>query len=102
MEYLDFGCKRISKEDHYLVFSLEDAREGDIIGEFFFYNKKEQEANFKLILYPKYQGLGLGYILMDYLTDKAKDLGIKTLKTQEPFKGSFYFLNILKKKNLRY
>jgi len=137
MEYLDFGCRRITKRDlsfwidvykdsttldnmnsipdfkdtndlwhhlnkidRYVVFSSEDGIEKEIIGGFSFYNRKDEEATFGLVTHPKFRGLGLGYVIIDWLTDMAKDLGIKTLKA-DVYSDNTACLNVLRKKGFR-
>jgi len=137
VEYLDFGCRRITKKDlpfwvdvykdsttldnmnsipdmkdtndlwhhlnkidRYVVFSLEDGIEKEVTGGFSFYNRKDEEATFGLVIHPKFRGHGLGYVLMDWLTDTAKDLGIKTLKA-DVYSDNIACLNVLRRKGFR-
>ena len=50
------------------------------IGGFTLYNRIDKEATFGYVMHPDFRGHGLGGILIHFLFETCKDLGIKTLK----------------------
>jgi RimJ/RimL family protein N-acetyltransferase len=90
----------LNKIDRYVVLTLDRGMEDEVIGGFSFYNKKDEEATFGLVSHPKFRGQGLGYVIIDWLTDIAKDLGIKTLKA-DVYSDNEACLSVLRKKGFR-
>jgi RimJ/RimL family protein N-acetyltransferase len=61
-------------------FVVYDIATEELVGGFTLYHRENKTAEFGIAIHPKFRGIGLGKIVLDFLQDTAKDLGIKTLK----------------------
>jgi RimJ/RimL family protein N-acetyltransferase len=69
----------LNRVERFTVFKWEETEETPI-GGFSLYDRKEKEATFGYVMHKDFRGQGLGNILVHFLFDTCKDLGIKTLK----------------------
>ena len=67
----------LNTSERFVVYNLDT---NEPIGGFTLYHRENKTAEFGIALHPKYRGIGLGKVIIYFLQDTAKDLGIKTLK----------------------
>jgi RimJ/RimL family protein N-acetyltransferase len=70
----------LNHSDRYVVYNMDDSQEKNLIGGFSLYEREDKVAFFGIVIHPNFRGLGLGKVVLEYLNETAKDLGIKTLK----------------------
>jgi RimJ/RimL family protein N-acetyltransferase len=69
----------LNRSERFVVFQSEDLKE-ILIGGFTLYHRDNKSAEFGIVTHPNFRGMGLGRIIVEFLEETAKDLGIKTLK----------------------
>jgi RimJ/RimL family protein N-acetyltransferase len=70
----------LNHSDRYVVYSMDVGQEKEPIGGFSLYEREDKVASFGIVIHPNFRGLGLGKVVLEFLNETAKDLGIKTLK----------------------
>jgi len=70
----------LNHSDRYVVFQTDSGQEVECIGGFSLYEREDKIASFGIVIHPTFRGQGLGMVVLQFLSDTAKDLGIKTLK----------------------
>lgn len=93
--YKDFWLY-INSVERFVVYGFDEG----LIGGFSLYERRNKEACFGIVIHPKFRGCGFGSIVMEFLCDTAKDLGVKTLKA-DVYSDNIASLELLRKNGFR-
>lgn len=84
--------EHLNRSDRYVVYGDND----ELIGGFSIYHRDNKTAEFGIVTHPKFRGKGLGMVIVSFLEETAKDLGIKTLKA-DVYEENIPCISLLKK-----